>query len=146
MWLRLGLALFTGRSPELALSHSLFLRKLPQCGSTRGCLKVINILSRVWHEVTGPVSHGPRPTSLVTLRQTAPQSVNHFHAPPEHIIKDKQIHPTCYPSNRAKVPADYVIASNSKIFAVRLLRARQLNVRFSSMSDFINLVILNTIC
>jgi len=32
--------------------------------------------------------------------------------------------------NRAKVPADYVIASNSKIFAARLLRARQLNVRF----------------
>jgi len=38
--------------------------------------------------------------------------------------------------NRAKVPADYVIASNSKIFAARLLRARQLNVRYSSTSDF----------
>jgi len=44
--------------------------------------------------------------------------------------------------NRAKVPADYVIASNSKIFAARLLRARQLNVRYSSTSDFIKQVIL----
>jgi len=69
------------------LSHSLFLRKLPQCGSTRGCMKVITILSQVWHQVTGPVSHGPHPTGPVTLRQTAPQNVNLFHAPPSTVSK-----------------------------------------------------------
>ena len=101
---------------------------VPYSGGARRWLK---FCGTSWHKVIGPIRHGPHPTAPVTLCQTAPQNIIHFHAPPS-TVHFQAFGPKAQP-NRTLTALNH---PNSRVLSTGIsIYERYLSAQFSCPED-----------